>query len=107
MAEPADLDAGHLGSVNTPADFAACLEGLRRRLELSYEAMEQAARKLRPRPGHARFEHLGKSTVGEIVTGRRMPTEGKLRTFLAVCQVPIVDQVRWHAAWERARLAHL
>lgn len=92
--------------VNTAADLAAGLNGLRARCGLSYEAVEQAARNLRPRPGEARYEHLGKSTVGEIVSGQRLPSESKLRTFLAVCQVSPVDQLQWRAAWERARSAH-
>ncbi|MGW5051557.1 tetratricopeptide repeat protein [Actinokineospora sp. NPDC004072] len=107
MAERETLVVDDPVRVNTAAELAGCLEGLRRRRRLSYEAMEQAARKLRPRPGEPRYEHLGKSTVGEIVTGRRLPTEGKLRTFLTICQIPLVDQVQWRAAWERARAADL
>lgn len=107
MAERETLGVGDPMLVNTAAELAGCLDELRLRQGLSYEAMEQAARELSPRPGQARYEHLGKSTVGEIVTGRRLPTAGKLRTFLAICQIPLVDQVQWRAAWERARAAHL
>jgi tetratricopeptide (TPR) repeat protein len=107
MAERETLIVGDPVLVNTAAELAACLDELRLRRGLSYEGMEQAARELCPRPGQARYEHLGKSTVGEIVTGRRLPTEGKLHTFLAICQIPLVDQVQWRAAWERARAAHL
>jgi hypothetical protein len=79
---------------------------LRRRRGLSYEAMEAAAKHL-SRPGGSRWERLPKSTVGEIVTGKRLPTEGKLLTFLAVCHVAPADLAQWKAAWERARTADL
>jgi TPR repeat protein len=93
--------------VNTPADLATCLDGLRRRRNLSYEAMERAAGNLSPQPGGLRWEPLAKTTVGEIVTGKRLPTEGKLRTFLAVCTVARADLAQWLAAWERAVTAEL
>jgi tetratricopeptide (TPR) repeat protein len=94
--------------VNTPAELAACLDGLRRRRGgLSYEAMEKAAAKLRSQAARSRWEPLGKSTVGEIVTGKRLPTKDKLRTFLAVCGVAPADLPKWLAAWERAATAHL
>jgi tetratricopeptide (TPR) repeat protein len=92
--------------VNTPAELAACLDGLRRRRGgLSYEAMEKAAAKLRSQAARSRWEPLGKSTVGEIVTGKRLPTKDKLRTFLAVCGVAPADLPQWLAAWERASTA--
>jgi len=93
--------------VNTAAELAACLDGLRRRRGLSYEAMEQASRKLRPRAGEPPLEVLGKSTVGEIVNGKRPPSKEKLRTYLAVCRVSGADFAQWVAAWERARTADL
>jgi tetratricopeptide (TPR) repeat protein len=102
MNQPAPVPGVDPSRVNTPAELAVCLEGLRRRRDLSYEAMEKAARNLPFRPGEPRWEPLGKSTVGEIVTGKRLPTKGKLLTFLAVCQVAPADRAQWLAAWERA-----
>jgi len=93
--------------VRTPDELAASLNGLRRRCGLSYESMETAAAKLPPRPGGSRLEPLPKSTVGEIVTGMRLPAKGKLLTFLTVCEVAPADQAPWLAAWERARTADL
>ena len=93
--------------VNTPGELAACLNGLRRRRDLAYEMMESAAAELRSRPGGSRLEPLPKSTVGEIVTGKRLPTKGKLLTFLAVCEVAPADLAQWEAAWERASTADL
>ena len=93
--------------VSTPAELAACLNGLRLRRGLSYEAMERAAAKLLSRPDRSRLEPLPKSTVGEIVTGTRLPAIGKLLTFLAVCEVARADLAQWQAAWERASTADL
>jgi HEAT repeat protein len=93
--------------VNTPSDLALCLDGLRRRRNLSYEAMDKAAQNLRSRTDGKRWESLGKSTVGEIVKGKRLPTKRKLMIFLAVCQVASADVTQWLAAWERASTAHL
>ena len=45
--------------------------------------------------------------MGEIVTGKRLPTKGKLLTFLAVCEVAPADLAQWLAAWERASTADL
>ena len=93
--------------VNTPAELAACLDGLRQRRGLTYDAMEKAAARLRSRPGGSRLELLPRSTLGEIVTGKRLPAKGKLLTFLAVCEVAPADLAQWEAAWERARTADL
>ncbi len=93
--------------VNTLVELAACLDGLRRRRDLSYEAMERESRRLRSRPGESPREILGKSTVGEIVNGKRLPSKDKLLTYLAVCRVASADFVQWLAAWERARTADL
>jgi tetratricopeptide (TPR) repeat protein len=93
--------------VSTPDELAVCLDGLRRRRGLSYEAMATAAEKLRALPGGQRREPLAKSTVGEIVTGKRPPSKDKLLTFLAVCGIAPADRVQWLAAWERAATAGL
>ena len=107
MAGPAAVPGVDPSRVNTPDELAACLDGLRRRRGLSYEAMEKAAAKLPSRSGGSRLEPLPKSTVGEIVTGKRLPTKGKLLTFLAVCEVAPADLAQWLAAWERASTADL
>jgi hypothetical protein len=107
MAGPAAVPGVDPSRVSTPDELAACLDGLRRRRNLSYEAMEKAAAELRSRPGGSRLEPLPKSTVGEIVTGKRLPTKGKLLTFLAVCEVAPADLSQWEAAWERASTADL
>ncbi|MBM7075536.1 HEAT repeat domain-containing protein [Micromonospora humida] len=67
--------------------------------------MEKSAAALPPRADGKHWELLGKSTVGEIVTGKRLPSRAKLNTFLAVCRVPASDLPQWLAAWERASTA--
>ncbi len=106
MAGPTAVPGVDPSRVSTPDELAACLDGLRRRRGLSYEAMEEAA-KLSSRSGGSRLEPLGKSTVGEIVTGKRLPTKGKLLTFLEVCGVARADYAQWLVAWERASTADL
>ena len=106
MAGPAAVPGVDPSRVSTPDELAVCLDGLRRRRDLSYEAMEAAA-KLLSRSGGSRLEPLPKTAVGEIVTGKRLPTKGKLVTFLAVCGVAPADLAQWLAAWERARTADL
>ena len=107
MAGPAAVPGVDPSRVSTPDELAACLDGLRRRRGLSYEGMEKAAAKLPSRSGGSRLGPLPKSTVGEIVTGKRLPTKGKLLTFLAVCEVAPADLAQWLAAWERASTADL
>jgi hypothetical protein len=106
MAGPAAVPGVDPSRVNTPDELAACLDGLRRR-RLSYEVMADLAAKLPSRSGRSRPEPLPKSTVGEIVTGKRLPTKGKLLTFLEVCGVAPADLAQWLAAWERASTAGL
>ena len=107
MVGPAAVPGVDPSRVSTPDELAACLDGLRHRRGLSYEAMEKAAAELPSRSGGSRLEPLAKSTVGEIVTGKRLPTKGKLLTFLTVCGVAPADLAQWLAAWERARTADL
>ena len=105
MAKPAAVPGVDPSRVSTPGELATCLNRLRR--GLSYEAMDTAAAKLPPRPDGSRLEPLPKTTVGEIVTGTRLPTRGKLLTFLTVCKIAPADQDPWLEAWERARTAYL
>jgi hypothetical protein len=94
MTEPAAVPGVDPSRVSTPGELAACLDGLRRRCGLSYEAMEMAAAKLPSPLGGSRLEPLAKSTVGEIVTGMRLPARGKLLTFLTVCEVAPADRAQ-------------
>ena len=107
VPRPAAVPEVDPSRVSTPDELAACLDGLRRRRGLSYEAMEKTAAKPWSRSGGSRLEPLPKTTVGEIVTGKRLPTKSKLLTFLTVCEVARADLAQWLAAWERASTADL
>ena len=101
MDQPLPVPGVDPSSVATQADFAACLNGLRKRRDLSYEAMEAASRGMLSRRGGDRWQLLSKSTIGEIVNGERLPSRDRLLTFLAVCELTPADQFQWIAAWER------
>ena len=101
MDQPLPVPGVDSSSVATQADFAACLNGLRKRRDLSYEAMEAASRGMLSRRGGDRWQLLSKSTIGEIVNGARLPGRDRLLTFLAVCELTPANQVQWIAAWER------
>ena len=58
MAGPTAVPGVDPSRVSTPDELAACLDGLRRRRGLSYEAMDKAATKLPPRSGGSRLEPL-------------------------------------------------
>ena len=105
MAGPAAVPGVDPSRVSTPDELVACLDGLRRRRGLSYEVMEKAEAAVPTR--RLRREPLPRTTVGEIVTGKRLPTKAKLLTFLAVGGVAPADLAQWLAAWERARTADL
>lgn len=88
-----------------PAGFAARLNALRLHRGLSYEGMDAAAKALPSWRDGMLWARLAKSTVGDIVTGRQLPSRMQLLTFLAVCDVPPAEVPLWLAAWDRARTA--
>ncbi|WP_435589442.1 tetratricopeptide repeat protein [Micromonospora chalcea] len=95
-------------AIHNQVDLCEGLETLRLRAGLSYEAMEAQADKLRSRDGRVidgSIAKLGKSTVGEISRGKRLPTREKLLTWLRVCNVSAPDTPTWVGAWQRARTA--
>lgn len=94
----------HPSQVITSADLARGLDALRRRHNLAYEAIERHSTTLRERDG-TRWEFLGRSTVGEILTGKRRPSRVKLITLLTICGVTPDDQQPWLAAWQRSSSA--
>lgn len=89
-------------TVGNAAEFAVCLQDLRKRRGYSYAALDQAARALPPRSGRA--QALPRSTVSDIVNGKSLPSREMLLTFLDVCHVNKHDIPQWLAAWERARV---
>ncbi|WP_423834730.1 helix-turn-helix domain-containing protein [Streptomyces manipurensis] len=45
--------------------------------------------------------HLPRSTLHDIMSGRRVPTLAQLRRFLQACDTPPADFPAWEAAWHR------
>ncbi|MFE0581069.1 helix-turn-helix domain-containing protein [Streptomyces sp. NPDC058874] len=46
--------------------------------------------------------YLPRSTLHDILSGRRVPTLDQLRLFLKACDTPPADFPAWEAAWHRA-----
>ncbi len=89
--------------VQHPGDLAECLDELRGRRGLSLAAVEAATARLPATAG--RSPRLSKSTVGDMCTGRSVPSDASLLTFLTVCRVAVADLPLWLAAAARARTA--
>ncbi|MFC5720982.1 helix-turn-helix domain-containing protein [Streptomyces gamaensis] len=87
--------------ITTPAEFAEALRLLMARRQLSYRALSEAARRLPPRGGDGPPHSLPRSTTSDILNGRRLPSQEKLETFLAVCGITGEEQQPWTAAWRR------
>ncbi|GAA4536288.1 helix-turn-helix domain-containing protein [Amycolatopsis samaneae] len=95
-ADPADA--------GTTAELAACLRTLRDRRGLTYSALEKAAEALPRKNGECRT--LPRSTVSDMLAGKRLPSKDRLLTFLASCRVHPDEFPRWLAAWDRARVTN-
>ena len=90
MDQPLPVPGMDPSRVATRAEFAACLDGLRRRRGLSYEAMERTAREMMSRPGGSRWQPLGKSTVGELFMQLGVPLLGQVPLEPAVARIRAV-----------------
>lgn len=82
-------------------ELAACMRRLVERRGLSYSALGKAAEGLPRRNGQG--QSLPRSTVSDMLSGKRVPPKDKLLTLLAVCRVSPDDVPAWLAAWDRAR----
>ena len=100
--EPVTVDPAQ---IHTPAELAAALKELRRRRDLSLAQVRDAADTLRGDAAWA--QPLPRSTVSDILNGKRAPSKEQLRTLLRICSVPAADLAQWLAAWERARTSDL
>lgn len=87
--------------VNNRTELAACLRALLDRHSMSYSAVTKAAELLPRRNGQS--QSLPRSTISDILAGKRLPPKDKLLTLLATCKVPADDIPHWLAAWDRAR----
>lgn len=87
--------------VNDRAELATCLRALLDRRGMSYSAVTKAAELLPRRNGQS--QSLPRSTLSDMLAGKRLPPKEKLLTLLAACKVPADDVPQWLAAWDRAR----
>jgi len=100
IAVPADP-----AQVDSPASLADLLRALLARQGMTYGDVGRAAERLPKRDGQT--QALPRSTISDVLTGKRLPPKDKLLTLLAACRVPPEDVPHWLATWERARGAHL
>ncbi|WP_182884728.1 hypothetical protein [Microbispora sp. H10885] len=87
-----DLD---LTAVTTREQLASLLEALRARAD------RPSLRKLERWAQQNGKPALSKSTVADMLSGRRFPRKTVLLTFLEACAVPDGEVERWQRAWER------
>jgi vWA-MoxR associated protein C-terminal domain/Effector-associated domain 2/vWA-MoxR associated protein middle region 0 len=84
----------HLDEVTTVEEFSVALQRLR---------VAAGSPSLRDLETHARRlgQHLPKSTVGEMLAGRRLPRRAMVMAFVRACGVDEDESLRWREAWER------
>ncbi|MEV5831147.1 cyclic nucleotide-binding domain-containing protein [Spirillospora sp. NPDC052242] len=83
--------------MNTPAELTAALKQLHVRVGApSYRQLEAITRD----SSHP----LRRSTIADILAGRRMPSAPVLEEFLRACRVEPGEVVAWREAWERVEL---
>jgi hypothetical protein len=89
-----DLDA--LDAVRVPEDLVRAVNQLKEQAGMSI----RRANELATEPG---MVALPRSTLAEILSGRRFPTKEQLGTFVRVCGVTDeAPSAAWDSAWERA-----
>ncbi|MEV8474030.1 hypothetical protein [Streptomyces sp. NPDC051173] len=76
-------------------------------MNLTFVAMERRANDLPRRPGGRRYKHVSKTSFHCYATGRQLPSQESLLTYLVVCEVSQADIPLWLAALQRARTADL
>lgn len=81
--------------------LAACMRALVGRRNLTYTQLARAAERLPRRDGQ--LVPLPRSTVSDMLSGKRLPSKDRLLTFLAACRVAPDDVPHWLAAWDRVR----
>ncbi|KAA5836940.1 helix-turn-helix transcriptional regulator [Saccharopolyspora hirsuta] len=98
-SEPLDPDRS-----TTRDEFTELLNAARNRAGLSYAGVERAAKRLPPRSGHQ--PSLARSTLSDMLTGKRAPNKTNLEIYLLVCGIAEEDLPRWMEArkrvWETA-----
>lgn len=76
----------------TIADLAACLRRLRAKAGApSYRQLEQWGRRHR--------KPFPRSSVSDLLSGKRLPARGLYLPFVEACGVNLADDTRWITAW--------
>ncbi|MFI0481047.1 cyclic nucleotide-binding domain-containing protein [Actinomadura sp. 9N215] len=88
-----------LESVTAPEEFAAALKAFHIRAGMpSYRQLEAAARRSR--------SPLPRSTIADMLAGRRMPRKWTLEAYLRACGAHPDEIATWMEVWERVKLEH-
>jgi anti-sigma B factor antagonist len=96
-----DLD---IAVVTTHPDLVVCLERLWIQADSpSYRVLEQQSTRRRGEIPGTKLERvrLGRSAIGEMLTGSAFPKKAFLLTFVEACGVDVADDRRWADAWDR------
>src|SRR5580704_2555058 len=83
-------------STDTTEEFARKLREIRRLA--GDPSLEQMAKKSN--------RMLARSTMSEVLNGKRLPGMPQLQAFLSVCGVAEQDQTVWLEAWARLDVRH-
>jgi hypothetical protein len=88
---PNDVDPTAARSVE---EFAGCLRRVRARADnISYRQLEHW--------GRLHHSPLPRSTIVDILAGRRLPRKSTLIAFLQACRVDPHTDLRWESTWNR------
>ena len=96
-----DLDPAKATSLD---DLAACLRHVRLCADQpAYRALEQQSLRIGGLLPGTRLKRarLTRSTVSEVLRGRKFPSKAFLLTFVDVCGVDLENDPRWGQAWDR------
>ena len=88
-----------LSGVRAWTEFATCLHEFHRRSGHSLTDLERAGRRLTQQNGQLR--ELKRSTVSDVLNGKRKLNKPLLLSLLAAWGVPEPEQSAWLAAWQR------
>ncbi|MEV0944912.1 hypothetical protein AB0I90_31670 [Micromonospora wenchangensis] len=68
---------------------------------LRLHADNPSYRELEQRASRGKKASLSRTTLGEVLGGRRFPSKAFLLTFVQVCGVDSEEEERWEATWKR------
>lgn len=88
----------------THTDLVACLKQLWIRADSpSYRVLEQRSARLGGELPGTKLERvrLGRSAIGEMLSGSAFPKKAFLLTFVEACGVDVAADRRWAEAWDR------